>query len=100
MSNGTKVVKRDGNIEHLNLDKIHIMVENACDGLAGVDSRQAQEGPRSRSRPFVPLRSSPAIPAGDCDAGCKGPYGLPQLNARSRHAIQDRPESRARAAGA
>ena len=42
MSNGTKVVKRDGNIEHLNLDKIHIMVENACDGLAGVSASQVE----------------------------------------------------------
>jgi ribonucleoside-diphosphate reductase alpha chain len=42
MSNGTKVVKRNGNTEHLNLDKIHKMVENACEGLAGVSASQVE----------------------------------------------------------
>ena len=34
MSNGTKVKKRNGSIEPLNLEKMHVMVEQACDGLA------------------------------------------------------------------
>ena len=34
MSNGTKVKKRDGRIELLELDKMHVMVEEACKGLA------------------------------------------------------------------
>ena len=35
MSNGIKVVKRDGE-EPINLDKIHKMVEHACFGLKRV----------------------------------------------------------------
>ena len=31
-----KVVKRTGDSEQLNLDKVHKMVEHACEGLAGV----------------------------------------------------------------
>ena len=42
MSNGTKVVKRNGNTESLNLDKIHKMVESACEGLAGVSASQVE----------------------------------------------------------
>ena len=42
MSNGTKVNKRNGSIEPLNLEKIHKMVELACDGLAGVSSSQVE----------------------------------------------------------
>jgi ribonucleoside-diphosphate reductase alpha chain len=42
MSNGTKVVKRSGLIEHLDLDKMHIMVEEACRGLAGVSASQVE----------------------------------------------------------
>ena len=38
MSNGTMIVKRDGRKEHLNIDKIHFVVEEACSGLAGVSS--------------------------------------------------------------
>ena len=38
MSNGIKVVKRDGVTEPINLDKIHKMVEHACHGLGGVSS--------------------------------------------------------------
>ena len=34
MSNGIKVVKRDGVEEPINLEKVHKMVEFACDGLA------------------------------------------------------------------
>ena len=42
MSNGTKVQKRDGRIESLDLDKIHLMVEEACRGLAGVSASQVE----------------------------------------------------------
>jgi len=42
MSNGTKVVKRNGSIEPLNLEKMHVMVEQACDGLAGVSASQVE----------------------------------------------------------
>ena len=42
MSNGTKVKKRDGSLESLNLDKIHLMVECACDGLSGVSPSQVE----------------------------------------------------------
>jgi ribonucleoside-diphosphate reductase alpha chain len=42
MTNGTKVQKRHGGLEPLNLDKIHAMVECACDGLAGVSPSQVE----------------------------------------------------------
>jgi ribonucleoside-diphosphate reductase alpha chain len=42
MSNGTKVVKRNGTIESLDLDKMHVMVEEACRGLAGVSASQVE----------------------------------------------------------
>jgi len=42
MSNGTKVRKRDGRIEPLNLDKMHLMVDEACKGLAGVSASQVE----------------------------------------------------------
>ena len=42
MSNGTKVKKRDGRIESLDLDKMHIMVDKACEGLAGVSASQVE----------------------------------------------------------
>ena len=42
MSNGIKVVKRSGSIEPLNLEKIHSMVECACDNLAGVSASQVE----------------------------------------------------------
>jgi ribonucleoside-diphosphate reductase alpha chain len=42
MSNGTKVVKRNGRIETLDLDKMHIMVDEACKGLAGVSASQVE----------------------------------------------------------
>ena len=42
MSNGTMIVKRDGTKEHLNIDKIHFVVEEACKGLAGVSSSQIE----------------------------------------------------------
>ena len=42
MSNGTKVKKRDGRIESLDFDKMHLMVEEACKGLAGVSASQVE----------------------------------------------------------
>jgi ribonucleoside-diphosphate reductase alpha chain len=42
MSNGTLIVKRNGNKEHLNIDKIHFVVDHACKGLAGVSSSQIE----------------------------------------------------------
>jgi ribonucleoside-diphosphate reductase alpha chain len=42
MSNGTKVVKRNGRIEPLDLDKMHLMVEEATKGLAGVSASQVE----------------------------------------------------------
>lgn len=42
MSNGTNVVKRNGLIESLDLDKMHLMVEEACKGLAGVSASQVE----------------------------------------------------------
>ena len=42
MSNGTLIVKRNGNKEHLNIDKIHFVVNHACKGLAGVSSSQIE----------------------------------------------------------
>ena len=42
MSNGTRVLKRDGQTESLNLDKIHKITEEACEGLAGVSASQVE----------------------------------------------------------
>ena len=42
MSKGTKVKKRDGRIESLDLDKMHLMVEEATKGLAGVSASQVE----------------------------------------------------------
>ena len=43
MSNGIKVKKRNGRgIEALNLEKMHVMVEQACEGLAGVSASQVE----------------------------------------------------------
>ena len=42
MSNGTNVKKRNGSIEPLNLEKIHNMCEEACEGLAGVSASQVE----------------------------------------------------------
>ena len=42
MSNGTKVKKRDGRIEALDLEKMHLMVDEACDGLSGVSASQVE----------------------------------------------------------
>ena len=42
MTNGTKVLKRDGQTESLNLEKVHKMTEEACEGLAGVSASQVE----------------------------------------------------------
>jgi len=42
MSNGTKVIKRSGSIESLDLNKLHLMVEEACRDLAGVSASQVE----------------------------------------------------------
>ena len=42
MSNGIEVKKRDGRIEPLDLDKMHLMVGKACEGLAGVSASQVE----------------------------------------------------------
>ena len=42
MSNGINVKKRKGTIEPLNLEKMHLMVDKACDGLAGVSASQVE----------------------------------------------------------
>ena len=36
------VEKRDGSIEPLNLEKMHKMVEEACEGLSGVSASQVE----------------------------------------------------------
>ncbi len=42
MSNGTKVKKRSGHLEPLDLNKIHKMVEESCKDLAGVSASQVE----------------------------------------------------------
>ena len=42
MSNGTKVLKRSGSIEPLDLNKMHKMVEEATKDLAGVSASQVE----------------------------------------------------------
>ena len=42
MSNGLKVQKRNGSVESIDLDKMHVMVEEACRGLAGVSASQVE----------------------------------------------------------
>jgi len=42
MSNGTNVRKRNGSIEPLDLQKMHVMVEDACKDLAGVSASQVE----------------------------------------------------------
>ena len=42
MSNGTNVVKRNGSVESLDLNKLHLMVEEACKDLAGVSASQVE----------------------------------------------------------
>jgi len=42
MSNGINVKKRDGNVQSLDLEKMHIMVAEACEGLTGVSASQIE----------------------------------------------------------
>ena len=42
MSNGTKVFKRNGKTEPLDLNKLHVMVEEACNDLANVSASQVE----------------------------------------------------------
>ena len=42
MSNGLKVKKRSGHVEQIDLDKMHLMVDEACKGLAGVSASQVE----------------------------------------------------------
>ena len=42
MSNGIKVLKRDGTFSPLDLEKVHKMVEFACEDLAGVSASQVE----------------------------------------------------------
>jgi len=42
MTNEATVVKRSGNVENLDLNKLHIMVDEACKGLAGVSASQVE----------------------------------------------------------
>ena len=42
MTNGTKVVKRNGTTEPLDLNKLHKMVDEACKDLAGVSASQVE----------------------------------------------------------
>jgi len=42
VGNGTRVVKRNGNTEPLDLNKLHVMVEQACKDLAGVSASQVE----------------------------------------------------------
>jgi ribonucleoside-diphosphate reductase alpha chain len=42
MSNGIYIVKRNGEKEPINIDKIHKVVQHACEGLAGVSSSQIE----------------------------------------------------------
>jgi len=42
MSNGTKVIKRNGSVESLDLNKLHLMVDEACKDLTGVSASQVE----------------------------------------------------------
>jgi ribonucleoside-diphosphate reductase alpha chain len=42
MSNGTKVIKRNGSTEPLDLNKLHLMAEEACKDIAGVSASQVE----------------------------------------------------------
>lgn len=42
MSTGTKVIKRNGDIQSLDLNKLHLMVEEACKDLSGVSPSQVE----------------------------------------------------------
>ena len=41
-SSTIKVQKRDGRLEDLDINKIHFVVEEACEGLTGVSSSQIE----------------------------------------------------------
>jgi ribonucleoside-diphosphate reductase alpha chain len=42
MSNGTKVIKRSGTTESLDLNKLHLMVDESCKDIAGVSASQVE----------------------------------------------------------
>ena len=42
MSNGTNVIKRNGSKEPLDLNKLHLMVEESCKDLSGVSASQVE----------------------------------------------------------
>ena len=42
MNEAVNVVKRNGSVEPLDINKIHVMVEEACEGLAGVSVSQVE----------------------------------------------------------
>ena len=42
MNDVVNVVKRSGAVEPLDINKIHVMVEEACEGLAGVSVSQVE----------------------------------------------------------
>ncbi len=42
MSNGIKVLKRSGKYENLDLNKLHVMVDESCRDLAGVSASQVE----------------------------------------------------------
>jgi len=42
MNRDIMIIKRDGSREPLDIEKIHFVVENACNGLAGVSSSQVE----------------------------------------------------------
>ena len=42
MSNGLKVKKRSGLVEKIDLDKMHLMVDEACKGISGVSPSQVE----------------------------------------------------------
>ena len=42
MSNGIYIIKRDGSKEPINIDKIHKVVQFACEDLAGVSASQIE----------------------------------------------------------
>lgn len=42
MSNGINVIKRDGSREPLDLDKLHLMVEESCKDISGVSASQVE----------------------------------------------------------
>ena len=47
-SSTIKVQKRDGRLEILDINKIHFVVEEACEGLTGVSSSQIEMNANKR----------------------------------------------------